>query len=245
VIQQYRFNLRRMLELVREAGVGVILINPVSNIGDVPPFKSEHRADLSPRERERWESLFEAARRRFRRESYNLHAAISLLEQARDIDPLHAGGWYTLAECYRSVGQMDEARAAYLQAKELDVCPLRILQPMNEAVLELARESRTPLVDAQELFERSSPHRIVGGEQLVDHVHPGIEGHQRIADALADKMVELRLVHPSGDWQEKKRRRFREQLDGLDDYYYALGAQRLENLRGWSQGRAEAVRPAE
>jgi tetratricopeptide (TPR) repeat protein len=244
VIRQYRFNLRRMVELARQAGVAVVLVNPVSNIGDTPPFKSEHRADLGPQDRQRWESLLEAARRHFRRENYNLHAAIDLLEQACAIDPLHAGGWYTLAECYRSVGKMEQARDAYSKAKELDVCPLRILQPMNEAVIELAGETQTPLVDVQGLFEGRSRSGIVGSDQLVDHVHPSIEGHQRIADALTDKMAELGIVRPAGDWQEKKRRDFHAQLDRLDDFYFIRGAQRLENLRRWARGRVEAVRPA-
>ncbi|OYV89098.1 MAG: hypothetical protein B7Z73_07230 [Planctomycetia bacterium 21-64-5] len=244
VVRQFRFNLRRMVRLARDAGVEVILINPVSNIGDVPPFKAEHRPDLSAEELAQWESLFEAARGHFRRESYNLRAAIPLLERACKIDPLHAGGWYTLAECYRGVGRVAEARDAYLRAKELDVCPLRILQSMNQAILDVARETGTPLVDVEKLFEESSPHGIVGNKQLVDHVHPGIKGHQRTADWLADKLVELGRLRPASDWQAKKRRAFQKHLDGLDDDYYIRGEQRLKNLRLWAQGRATAVRPS-
>ncbi|HUY89505.1 MAG TPA: tetratricopeptide repeat protein [Pirellulales bacterium] len=243
VIRQFRFNLQRMAELARDAGVAFTLVNPACNIGAMPPFKAEHRPDLSAQELAKWEALFEAARGHFRRGSYNLHAAIAELEQACEIDPLHAGGWYTLAECYRSVGRMEQAREAYLRAKELDVCPLRILQPMNEAILDVARETQAPLVDVQALFEHNGKHGIVGGDQMADHVHPTIEGHQRIADALADKLVELGIVRPAPDWQEKKRKLFQQQFDSLDDYYYLQGEQRLKSLRLWAQGRAEAVRP--
>ena len=244
VIRQFRFHLHRMVQLAHSAGVDVILMNPVSNIGDMPPFKSEHRADLSDRELAEWESLFEAARGHFRSESYNLHKAIPLLEKACRIDPLHAGGQFTLAECYRSVGRSAEARDAYLRAKELDVCPLRIVQPMNEAILDVARETDTPLVDVQKLFEQSSPPGIVGSEQLVDHVHPSIMGHQWIADALIDKLVELGHVRTMPDWQLKQRDAFQKHIDGLDDSYYVRGEQRLKNLWSWAQGRATAVRPA-
>lgn len=243
VIRQFEFNLRRMVQLCREAEVAVMLIHPVANLGDSPPFKSEHREDLSAEERQRWESLLESARRHFRRERRNLPAAVAALEQACELDPLHAGGWYTLAECYRAVGRMDQARQAYLRAKELDICPLRILEPMSRIILELARETDAPIVDLQQLFEQLSPHRIVGSEHLVDHVHPGIKGHQRIADALADKLVELGVVHPASDWQEKKQSGYRAQLDGLDDYYYIRGEQRLQGLRGWARGRSQALRP--
>jgi tetratricopeptide (TPR) repeat protein len=243
VIRQFRFNLHRMVQLARDAGVDVILMNPVSNIGDVPPFKAEHRPDLGAQELAQWESLLEAARGHFCRENYNLRMAIPPLELACKIDPLHAGGWYSLAECYRSVGRTAEARDAYLRAKELDVCPLRILQPMSQALLDVARETDTPLVNVERIFERSSPHGIVGSEQLVDHVHPSVAGHRRIADALLDKLVDLGRIRPESGWQARNRCAVQRHLDGLDDGYYFLGEQRLKNLQLWTQGRAAAVRP--
>ena len=172
-----------------------------------------------------------------------MHAAIAKLEEACQIDPLHAGGWYTLAECYRSVGRMDDARDAYLKAKELDVCPLRILQPMNQAILDVVRETRAPLVDIQGLFEQQSSHGIIGSDQLVDHVHPGFKGHQQIADALAEKLIELGVFRPAPDWQANKRLAFQQQLDSLDDFYYIQGEHRLKNLRLWARGRAKRIRP--
>ncbi|MGH7137378.1 MAG: hypothetical protein ACREHD_16665, partial [Pirellulales bacterium] len=244
VIRQFRFNLRRLVQLARDAGVDVILANPVCNIRDVPPFKAEHAAGLSAEEFARWESLLVTARRHFSGERHKLLAAIAPLEQACKIDPLHAGGWYTLAECYRAVGRMAEARDAYVRAKELDVCPLRILRPMNQTIIDVARETRTPLVDVERLFEQRSPHGIVGSDQLVDHVHPSFDGHQRIADALADKLVELGRVRPVSKWQEEKRLAFQKQLDSLDDFYYIRGERRLRNLRLWTQGRAKAIRPS-
>jgi hypothetical protein len=78
---------------------------------------------------------------------------------------------------------------------------------------------------------------------MVDHVHPSIEGHQRMADALAEKLVELGRVAPASDWQEKKRIAYQRHLAGLDDLYYIRGERKLKNLLLWTQGRARAVRP--
>ena len=240
VIAQYRFNMRRMIEMARAAGVKVVLFNPVSNLSDSPPFKSEHREDLSPEELKRWEANCDEAGQCVHGSDHNLHQAARLFKQACQIDPLHAGCFYNLAKCYEGIGRFDEARDAYLQAKELDVCPLRILQPMNEAVLEIARDTATPLVDADKLFRERSPHGIVGGQWLVDHVHPGIEGHQLLADALASVMVSGGLVQPRPQWEEVKQARYREHLDSLDAVYFARGQEHLENLRGWASGRADA-----
>jgi len=243
VIAQYRHNLRRMVALSRDAGVDLILVNPAASLRDSPPFKSEHRAGLDAQQREKWESLCREGRKHLCRKHHHVHEAIPLLEQACEIDPLHAGTWYTLAECYLAVGKIEPARDAYLRAKELDVCPLRILEPMNEAVLEVARETQTPLVDLQRLLEQHSLNGIIGGDLFLDHVHPGIKGHQLIADEIADELVALGVVRPGPDWRQRKKQAFRAQREGLDDLYFLKGSQRLENIRGWAQGRSEAVRP--
>jgi lysophospholipase L1-like esterase len=241
VIAQYRFNLRRMVELCRASGVELILINPVSNFCDSPPFKSQHRADLSAAERAEWESLCERAREHLHGENYNVHEAARLFEQACRIDPLYAGAFYNLAQCYQAAGKVEQAREAYLRAKDLDVCPLRALGPMNDAVLEMARDTGTALVDAQQLIQDRSADGIVGGDWLVDHVHPSIEGHQLLADALAEKLVALGKVFPRGNWDSVKRERYREHFDSLDNLYFFKGEQRLSALMNWAQGRAKRL----
>jgi len=242
VIEQYRYNLRCMVEACRAAGVPLILINPVSNFRDSPPFKAEHSASLSEPDRERWRRLCDAAARHLRREHYDLQQAVQLYEQACQLDPLHAGGFYNLAQCYELLGDYDRARAAYAVAREQDVCPLRAVQPINDYVLALARETRTPLLDAQALFERRSKHGIVGEEWLVDHVHPKIEGHQLLANELAQMLVDDGTVRPGADWHERRDAAYRAHFDALSPLYFHKGMQRLRALRNWAYGRAQRLR---
>ena len=239
VIAQFRFNLQRMIELANDAGVRVILVNPVSNIRDTPPFKSQHRDDLTADELAEWESICDAARQHLAGDDYDAQEAAKLFEQACQIDALYAGTYYSLGHCYLALGKVGLARAALLRAKELDICPLRILTSMNEAVLEIAEVTETPLVDAQDLFEQASPDEIVGARWLVDHVHPSITGHQLLADALADEMVLLGLVSPRADWQEAKNRLYRVHRDSLDERYFLQGSKRLEAIKKWARGRGE------
>jgi tetratricopeptide (TPR) repeat protein len=242
VIEQYRYNLRRMIEMCRRAGVEMILCNPVSNFRDCPPFKSEHRADLTPEELKEWEATCAAASGRLRGKGNNLGEAIRLYERACRIDPLHAGGFYNLAQCYQAAGQRDKARAAYLQAKELDVCPLRVLQPMNEAVLAIAAETGTPLLDAHKLFEERSKEHIVGGDWLVDHVHPGIEGHQLLAGALTEMMIAQFDIPPQPGWEEVRKRWYREHFDAIKPVYFSHAMERLSAQNNWAAGRAVRLR---
>lgn len=242
VIDHFRFNLERIVALTRAAGVPLVLMNPVSNLADSPPFKSEHRADLSDEELAEWTTLSEQGHADLRGEDHNLARATRLFERATEIDPRHAGGWYSLAKCYESAGDYGRAREAFIRAKDEDVCPLRILEPMHQAVLDVAAQTGTPLVDARRLFESKSPHELVGGQWLVDHVHPGPEGHQLLSDALLEKLIELDMVRPQDHWQQRKSLRYREHYDALGNLYFIRGTERLARLRGWARGRAEKLR---
>ncbi|MEO6808707.1 MAG: tetratricopeptide repeat protein [Isosphaeraceae bacterium] len=233
VIDHFAFNLRRMVELGRAAGVPTLLVNPVVNL-DTPPFKSEHRAGLTDLERRQFDALRHKAARQF---GGDPEETIRLLRQALDIDDQHAGLHYDLAKCAQQQGRIVEARAEFLRAKELDVCPLRILEPMSQAILEVADATDSPLVDLVPVFERRSQGGILGYDWLVDHVHPSIKGHRLIASVLIEAMTRQGFVQPVPGWTAERERRERDHLNSLDDFYYLLGQKRLTGLRLWASGR--------
>lgn len=241
VIEHFGYNLRRMVDVARRADVPILLMNPVANLRDCPPFKSQHRDGLDPAKRRRWDRLVAQAAEYAKT---NMYQAAVTLEEALQIDDRHAGAHYMLAKCDDALGEMDKARRSYVEAKELDVCPLRILEPMNGTILDVARRTHAPLVDVRKLFEDLTESGIPGGYRLVDHVHPSIPGHQLIADAVADEMVRLGFVHPGPDWKAQRDRRFREHFDSLDDFYFSKGEERLDRLRRWTQGKAGRGRGA-
>jgi len=225
--------------MAQEARVPVLLINPISNL-DTPPFKSEHRPGLSRAERRRFDACWGEARRHYGK---NLPEAIHLLRQAIAIDDQHAGIHYTLAKCYQQSGRMEEARRSFLAAKECDVCPLRILEPMSQAVFDVGRETGTPVVDLVEIFSARSRGGIPGDDWLVDHVHPSIRGHQLVARVLLDEMAREGWLAPSPGWEAERDRQYKAQLASLDEFYFLKGEKQLGNLRLWAQGRGDRVRP--
>jgi lysophospholipase L1-like esterase len=238
VIEHFQFNLRRMIAMAQSAGVAVILLNPASNL-ETPPFKSEHRAGMSAEEIRRFDALREEARQWFAR---SLPEAIARLRQAVALDDEHAGIHYTLAQCYKDLGRFDEARAEFIRAKDQDICPLRILEAMNRATLEIARATGTPVIDLEAYFAALSPGGITGDNWFLDHVHPSMAGHERIAGLLLDEMVRLGYVHPRANWTAERDRLYRQNYDSLDDFYYLMGQKRLGNLRLWSEGRGNRTR---
>lgn len=240
VVAHFEWNLRRMARIARDAGVPLVLMNPASNLRDSPPFKSEHRADATAEELVRWEQLWSEARTHY---ANDRPRALAILREAAAIDDEHAGLRYDLAKCLDAMGLVDDARREYLAAKELDICPLRILKEMNAIVATVALDTRTPVVDVRALFDRISRNGIPGGDWFVDHVHPTITGYQRLAAELMTEFERLGVVQASPDWEERRDRLFEAHLRSLDTLYFVKGQQHLEGLTNWAHGRVTNERP--
>ena len=234
VVAEFGHNLESMVRMARSAGVSVILVNPVSNLKDCPPFKSEFRTDLTPDQRQRVTELWERARAL---DWSKARDKIELLERAAAVDDQHAGLLFLVGMCHERIGQEAEARQWFVRAKEADVCPLRILEPMHEIITEVAGRHDVPLVDARAMIEARSEDGIPGDEWLLDHVHPTISGHQLVADALSETMVGMDLVRIPDHWQDARERLWHDHVASLNDAYYAQGVARLKRLQEWSRGR--------
>jgi lysophospholipase L1-like esterase len=241
-IEHFRHNLQTMVSISRSAGIPIILMNPVSNLKDCPPFKSEFSAGLSDREIKRVTELWEEAEKLSWDDVYG---KIRLLEKAARIDNRHAGILYMIGKCYEHLGRLEEAKKWFLSAKEEDVCPLRILEPMNDAVISVAAKNNVPLVDAKRLFEGRSQEKIPGDEWMLDHVHPTIEGHQLIADSLSEAMGDIELVSTPEGWRSKKDELWKQHLSSLSNDYFEQGFTRLNRLRNWSRGPKDSPTPAD
>ncbi len=237
VIEHFRRNLETMIGLARRAGVPLIIVNPASNVRDCPPFKSQSRSGLPEEQVERVATLRRKAEKVGWSDTYG---KLRLLEEAAAIDDRHAGLAYAIGKCYARLGRMDEAKRWLVQAKDLDVCPLRILESMHNIIRELCDEYRVPLVDIKAMMEVESEGGIVGNNWLVDHVHPTIDGHQLIAGALFRRMEQMEFVSVDQHWAARRDSSWAEHLASLDAAYYAQGMERLKRLQQWSRGRIPA-----
>lgn len=238
VINHFEYNLRRMTDIARHADVPLILVNPVSNLRDAPPFKCEPRSDLST------ESLAELGRTWEAAKALNweqLDLRFSLTKQVLAIDDRFADAHFLLGRCYEAMGESEKAKAEYIRAKDEDVCPLRILEPMHEIIFNVAKRSDATLVDARELFEREEHDAIPGDETLIDHVHPRIVGHQKIAKLLLEEMVRRGMVSLQPGWEAKQEELYVARFQTLEPSYFPQSVARLEGLRRWTQGRADRV----
>jgi lysophospholipase L1-like esterase len=236
IAEHFRYNLRRIVALTRAADVPLLLIQETSNLADCPPFKSEHTAGLSAAELRHCRELVDASRALLRTD---VPEAANLLEQALQLDSEHALTWFELGKCYETLHAFDTARSAFLRARDLDICPLRMTTPLEEALRQVATETRTPLVDAHQRLEQRTAEKILGDYWLVDHVHPSVAGHQAIAVAILDELAREGYVEPDKDSEARREAAFQSSLASLPPIYFERGLRTLELLRGWTKGRVQ------
>ena len=230
VLEHFRFNLHRITELAARAGVPVLLVRPGCNVRDCPPFKSEHRADLTTAREHHWQALFDEGTEL---ESSNVEQALDRYRQAAAIDDQHALLLFRLARCLDRLGKIDEGRTYYERALDQDVCPLRILPEIANTIESVALETEVPLVNAHTLLGGAN---LPGNEHYVDHVHPGVRGHQKIARAIAEKLVEIEIARVSANWSpEARRAALARHFASLPELYFAQGRARVANLDRWAR----------
>ena len=235
ILEHFRFNLTRMVDIARSAGAEVILVTPAVNLRNCAPFKSEHRAGITPAETAEWQKLVRHATQQHR--TTNWAEAVSALQQATRIDPRFADGHYLLAHALWELKRFDEARAAFRRALDEDVCPLRALPEMTAAMREVAAQQRVKLVDFTRLLETKSPYGVPGDDWFLDHVHPTIEGHRILAAALLES-----ISHPLPQAAHQEIRKSVESTLTPNDHGTALCT--LAKVIAWAGKDAEAHRIA-
>lgn len=233
VEQHYIENLHRMIELCRLQNVPILIVNPVENLRDCAPFKSEFSSNTSSETQHQLTELLSS-----RTNSLDKPALLEQYKNAIEQDPRYALSHYRLGLTYESLGEIEQARRSFIRAKQEDVCPLRMRENMHEQLLRLCDEESIPVIDANKHFTEMSQSQITDNEWLLDHVHPTIEGHRKIADWILKAMAQQQLVKPGDGWESNRNELYEAHLATLGTAYYTHGQDRLKSLLQWTQGRA-------
>jgi tetratricopeptide (TPR) repeat protein len=242
-LDHFRFNIVRMIDIAESVGAQVILITPASNLRDCAPFKSEHRAGLTEEERLRWETAFTGAREALKAAEWG--RALSHLDAALVIDDPYAELHYQRGRALWNLNRYDEAKAAFIRARDEDICPLRALTPMRAIVTEMAAERGVPLVDFAAWTESNSPHEAPGAELFLDHVHPTIEAHRQLALALLQVMADKGMVEIADRWDDAAIASVHKAVVyDLDTHAHAAALRNQAKVMGWAGKFEEACRLA-
>jgi tetratricopeptide (TPR) repeat protein len=238
--EHFRYNLNRMVDLARSSGARVVLITPVSNLKDSSPFKSEPSA-LEPAASNRRREVEAAASAAAGSDDWE--KAARLYAEAVAIDNRDAGLHYQLGRALYQLQRYPEATAAFVRAREEDVCPLRAPSEIVRITREVAAARSVPLVDFERVVEAASSHGITGSDHFLDHVHLNAEGYGLLAREIVGTLVGAGTITLSDAWNGGNLEAARMHvLARLDPAAYAESLLNLGKVLSWAGKIQEAER---
>lgn len=230
----FAITFRRIVRRIRQHGVKLIVCLPASDLIGTPPIKTTS-ATLNETEQEDFQRQYAIARD----DDAKMETRIQACREALSIDPQHSGIHYLLGRLLLERGESSAAREHLVSARDHDVCPLRATTTIEQHVESIANANQVALIRTSELLDERNhrgdriPDGIADADFFVDHVHPSIAGHQLIARAIADQLLE------KTDQSEERYERLADQhMKSLGEDYFIRGKQRLAGLRRWATGRA-------
>jgi tetratricopeptide (TPR) repeat protein len=229
VLAQFRDSIRQIVADCRTANVPLTIVRLGSNLRDCPPFKSEHRTNLTPEAEADWQRKFDTATAL---EKSDQKAALKSYQEALAIDDQFALLHYRVARLHDRMGQAKDASRHYLAAMEEDICPLRMFESQRKFLGTLAGAGNPGLtvVDSEDFDGRQN---VPGFDRFLDHVHPTIAGHQKISQLLLTSLRQTGgLPNPAGVDHEGL---FSRHFASLASSYLADGERRLDWLEDWAR----------
>jgi tetratricopeptide (TPR) repeat protein len=235
VFEHFRYNVARMISLCREAGVPVVFLEPVDNIKDFSPFKSQHRPGLDRGERMSFGQMISAGFSSLNESRTN--ESLARFREAVKIDSLHADCHFYLGRAYLASGDTAAAGEHLIKARELDVCPLRAQAPIHNILREFTSGREIPaLLDLPFLFSRLSPGGLTGEEILIDHIHPLPWGNLLIAVEIMKWMNEQGFVQDNRlSGPDELNVLFRREMNSLPPEYFRRGTINLAKVLIWAK----------
>jgi tetratricopeptide (TPR) repeat protein len=188
VYQNFKKNLRDILQTGLDSGVHILLSSVAVNLKDCPPFGSLISSNLSNGDRGQVEQLL--AEGNSLAEQGNYKKAVKGYEQAARFNPQSAELEFRWGNCLQQSGNIPEARAHYQKALDLDCLPFRADTRINTLIFEAGKELASPkliTIDAAAALTTNFAADIPGQEDFYEHVHLNFAGNYRLAFAWAEQ----------------------------------------------------------
>ncbi|MFG0333135.1 MAG: tetratricopeptide repeat protein, partial [Maioricimonas sp. JB049] len=243
VVKDFRANLAQIVDVARDSGAQVIVVTPACQLRDCRPFKSAHRADITAEEVAAFETAMQSAGAAL--EAGDVEAALSQVTSALEIDDRHALAHDLHGQVLWQLERPEEAKKAFIRARDEDICPLRAISAIGEAVEDVAFKRDVPLVDLTALTASLAERGVPGADLFLDHVHPTIEVHRDLALALMVRLKEMELYRPGPDWNDEAIAQVTDRVKStIDPAEHAQALVNLSKVLSWAGKYEEADRLA-
>lgn len=222
-IDQYRRNLRELLDAYTEAGVPVFVGTVASNERDHAPFLSAPEDGVDG---ETWAG--EMATGRAALAEGQPDEALSVLDPLAAGDALAADVHFARGQALDQLTRYPEAREAYVAAKDRDRLRFRASEDINRVIREEAERPGVYVVETREALSKASRGGVIDSGMMLEHLHPNVDGYFLIADAFYEALL-LESGLPAASPVSIEQARTETLLTPVDSLY---GAYRVVQLMG-------------
>lgn len=198
-LKHFERNLRAMDQIAKENHVRVAFSTLVSNVSGFSPVHSIVNPKITSTEKDDLNKLFQHGMGALQQK--HTTEAIADFKKLVSIDAGFADGHYALAKAYERVSDYSKAYEEYKMALERDKIHLRACLRFNQVIKSVAGSEGDPVIDFNSEFEKISPHRLVGDNLFLEHVHPNVNGHLIMADVIAHFLATSDYIEPPAHWQ--------------------------------------------
>lgn len=230
----YHDNLIRMIQTARSHNIPIMFSSLVSNWRGQKPFVGAFDESTLPDQRVRWERTIEKGDSLA---SHNdLREAAHRYANAVQIDSMNAIAFFDLGNALYNLGQYDDARKAFLRAKDLDALRFRASEEFETELINTCAQFRVPLARVDSTFIAQSPHGVPGNELFLEHLHPNVNGYFLTAKTFTRAIEENHLLAPPSEWNlsSEPSDSALMQLSCVTEFDRTLGAMKIDLLeRRW------------
>jgi len=180
----------------------ILLNTMVSNLKDCAPFLEGEPPPLAPEKLAVWQTSIAEGTRLF--EEGNAEMALAQFQQAYALATNHPGLQFRLGRALLTTGNTNAAKYHLQSARDMDAFRARADSRINEIIRRVSQsypQETLNLVDAEQVFNSSSPSGITGAEFMCDHVHFRFHGNYLLARLQANAISKF-IPHQSGSQGE-------------------------------------------
>ncbi|MBX2992457.1 MAG: tetratricopeptide repeat protein [Bacteroidetes bacterium] len=224
----YRDNIRRIINVAKKKNVPIVFTTLVSNLKDHPPFVSVFNEDSSREHHAAWKRLI----REGDEATLPADAAVKYRE-ATELDTMNAEAYYKLGKALFTSHKYRESLAALIEAKDKDALRFRATEEFQHLLRTTCAENNVPVARADSAFAARSPGGIIGGELILEHLHPNIEGYFLMAKTMFETVRSRGLLATPQEWSEGNEPSDRElmELSTVSEFDSIVGALKVEFLK--------------
>lgn len=187
----FKGNLTRMIEAAQSGNVPIVFSTLVSNWKDQVPFVSVFNENTTHEQKRSWAKAVADGDSAVVKGQ--LRDAAGHYESACKLDTIHASPYFKLGKAYYTLQNYDEAKRAFLTAKDLDALRFRATEEFQSVLFTTCSTFNVPLARTDSAFAANSQNGIVGNELITEHLHPNVEGYFLMAKVFVSVMLKNNL----------------------------------------------------